>query len=112
MINFDSRTKFFMKSTPTDMRKGYEGLASTVRDVMGHNPRNYNEAFVFYSKDYRKVKILHYDINGWVLCSKWFTDGKFLKPLNFRKSKLFSKMLICLTACNIVGMQYWRYIRF
>ncbi|MCF2610758.1 IS66 family insertion sequence element accessory protein TnpB [Prevotella copri] len=67
---------------------------------------------VFYSKDYRKVKILHYDINGWVLCSKWFTDGKFLKPLNFRKSKLFSKMLICLTACNIVGMQYWRYIRF
>ena len=80
MINFDSRTKFFMKSTPTDMRKGYEGLASIVRDVMGHNPRNYNEAFVFYSKDYRKVKILHYDINGWVLCSKWFDDGKFLKP--------------------------------
>ena len=80
MINFDSRTKFFMKSTPTDMRKGYEGLASIVRDVMGHNPRNYNEAFVFYSKDYRKVKILHYDINGWVLCSKWFADGKFLKP--------------------------------
>ena len=87
MINFDSRTKFFMKSTPTDMRKGYEGLASIVRDVMGHNPRNYNEAFVFYSKDYRKVKILHYDINGWVLCSKWFTDGKFLKP-EFEECKI------------------------
>jgi len=57
MINFDSRTKYFMKSTPTDMRKGYEGLTSIVRDVKGHNPRNYNEAFVFYSKDYRKVKI-------------------------------------------------------
>ena len=38
MISFDSRTKFLMKSTPTDMRKGYEGLASIVRDVMGHNP--------------------------------------------------------------------------
>lgn len=87
MINFDSRTKFFMKSTPTDMRKGYEGLASIVRDVMGHNLRNYNEAFVFYSKDYRKVKILHYDINGWVLCSKWFTDGKFLKP-EFEECKI------------------------
>lgn len=76
-----------MKSTPTDMRKGYEGLASIVRDVMGHNPHNYNEAFVFYSKDYRKVKILHYDINGWVLCSKWFTDGKFLKP-EFEECKI------------------------
>ncbi len=49
-----------MKSTPTDMRKGYEGLASIVRDVMGHNPRNYNEAFVFYSKDYRKVNICNH----------------------------------------------------
>ena len=87
MINFDCRTKFFMKSTPTDMRKGYEGLASIVRDVMRYNPRNYNEAFVFYSKDYRKVKILHYDINGWVLCSKWFTDGKFLKP-EFEECKI------------------------
>ena len=87
MINFSGKTKFFMKSTPTDMRKGYEGLASIVRDVMGHNPRNYNEAFVFYSKDYRKVKILHYDINGWVLCSKWFTDGKFLKP-EFEECKI------------------------
>lgn len=54
--------------------------ASIVREVMDHNPRNYNETFVFYSKDYRKVKILHYDINGWVLYQKWFTDGKFLKP--------------------------------
>ncbi len=32
------------------------------------------------SKAYRKVKVLHYDINGWVLYFKWFIDGKFLKP--------------------------------
>lgn len=50
MINFTSSTKYFLKSTPTDMRKGYEGLASIVREVMEHNPRNYNETFVFYSK--------------------------------------------------------------
>lgn len=47
MINFTRRTKYFLKSTPTDMRKGYEGLASIVREVMNHNPKNYNEAFVF-----------------------------------------------------------------
>ena len=35
---------------------------------------------IFDSKDYRKVKILHYDINGWVMYSKWFTGGKFLQP--------------------------------
>lgn len=31
---------------------------------MQHDPYSYDEAFIFYSKDYRKVKILHYDING------------------------------------------------
>ena len=30
---------------------------------------------------------MHYDINGWVLCSKWFTDGKFLKP-EFEECKI------------------------
>ena len=80
MLNFTSRTTYYISPKPTDMRKGHEGLASIVRKFMDHNPRNYNEAFIFYSKDYRKVKVLHYDINGWVLYSKWFTDGKFLKP--------------------------------
>ena len=27
------------------MRKGREGLAGIVREVMGHNPKCYNEAF-------------------------------------------------------------------
>ena len=52
------------------MRNGREGLAGIIREKMQHDPYSYDEAFIFYSKDYRKVKILHYDIN----------DGKFLKP--------------------------------
>ena len=62
------------------MCNGREGLAGIVREVMGHNPKCYDEAFIFYSKDYRKVKILHYDINGYVMYQKWFDSGKFLKP--------------------------------
>ena len=62
------------------MRKGREGLAGVVREVMCHNPKCYDEAFIFYSKDYKKVKILHYDLNGYVMYQKWFDNGKFLKP--------------------------------
>lgn len=80
MINFTSETKYFISSNPTDMRNGRDGLAGIVREVMGHNPKCYDEAFIFYSKDYRKVKILHYDLNGYVLYQKWFDNGKFLKP--------------------------------
>lgn len=69
-----------MSSSPTDMRNGRDGLAGIVREVMGHNPKSYDEAFIFYSKDYRKVKILHYDLNGYVMYQKWFDDGRFLRP--------------------------------
>ena len=30
--------------------------------------------------NYKKVKILHYDLNGYVMYQKWFDNGKFLKP--------------------------------
>ncbi len=80
MLNFTSRTTYYLSFTPTDMRNGREGLAGIIREKMQHDPYSYDEAFIFYSKDYRKVKILHYDINGFVLYQKWFDDGKFLKP--------------------------------
>ena len=88
MINFTSRTRYYLSSNPTDMRKGREGLAGVVREVMGRDPRCYDEAFIFYSKDYRKVKVLHYDLNGYVMYEKWFDSGRFLKPE-------FSRMLSC-----------------
>jgi transposase len=104
MINFTSRTKYFINARPTDMRKGCEGLAEVVRTYMGHNPLDYNEAFIFYSKDYRKVKILHFDINGWVLYSKWFTEGKFLKPAfeECKKSHELSRELLILLLSTAV----------
>lgn len=71
MLAINGGVKLWYIEGITNMRFGKYRLFSEVQA---------NEAFVFYSKDYRKVKILHYDINGWVLCSKWFTDGKFLKP--------------------------------
>jgi hypothetical protein len=88
MINFTSRTRYYLSSNPTDMRKGREGLAGVVREVMGRNPRCYDEAFIFYSKDYKKVKVLHYDLNGYVMYEKWFDNGRFLKPE-------FGRMLSC-----------------
>lgn len=57
MINFTSRTAFYMRPEPTDMRNGRNGLAEIIRTSMGHDPYNYDEAFIFYSKDYRKIKI-------------------------------------------------------
>ena len=86
MLNFTSRTDYYICSTPTDMRKGRESLASMVREAFGRNPKAYNEAFIFYSKKYTTVKILHYDLNGYVIYQKWFDDGKMLQ-LKFSEMK-------------------------
>ena len=47
MINFTSKTRYYISSNPTDMRNGRDGLAGIVREVMGHNPKCYDEAFIY-----------------------------------------------------------------
>lgn len=91
MLNFTSRTKFYICSIPTDIRKGREGLATIVRDFFHRNPLAYDEAFIFYNKKYDTVKILHYDLNGYVIYQKWFDDGKMLKP-KFMEAKRCHRM--------------------
>lgn len=38
MLNFTSRTNFYICSIPTDMRKGREGLATIVREYFHRDP--------------------------------------------------------------------------
>ena len=73
------------------MRKGRKGLATIVRDFFHRNPLAYDEAFIFYNKKYDTVKILHYDLNGYVIYQKWFDDGKMLKP-KFMEAKCCHRM--------------------
>lgn len=48
--------------------------------IFHRDPTVYGDAFIFYNKKYDTVKILHYDMNGYVIYQKWFDDGKMLKP--------------------------------
>lgn len=57
MLNFTSRTKIYMCSIPTDMRKGREGLATIVRDFFHRNPLAHDEAFILYNKKNDKVRL-------------------------------------------------------
>ena len=104
MLNFKGGITYYLSSTATDMRKGREGLAGVVREALQRDPYNYGEAFIFYSKDLRKVKILHYDINGFVIYSKWFDDGRFLSPYfrEARRCHRISRELLILTLSTSV----------
>lgn len=91
MLNFTSRTTYYLSSTPTDMRNGREGLAGIIREKMQRDPYSYDEAFIFYSKDYRKVKILHYDINGFVLYQKGKKDMWVVRLFFYQKQEVYCK---------------------
>ena len=54
-------------------------------------PYSYDEAFIFYSKDYRKVKILHYDINGFVLYQKGKKDIWVVRLFFYQKQEVYCK---------------------
>ena len=42
MLNFTSKTTYYLSSIPTDMRKGREGLAGVVREKLERDPYNYD----------------------------------------------------------------------
>ena len=47
MINFTSRTNYYLRSAPTDMRKGRNGLSQIIREIMQMDPLDYNNAYIF-----------------------------------------------------------------
>lgn len=80
MIDVNSVTYFFISPKPVDMRKGKDKLGAVIREQLGKDPRNGSQAFIFYSKDYKTVKIFHYDYCGIEMYIKWFVNGRMLRP--------------------------------
>jgi transposase len=62
-----------------DMRKGANGLAGLVRDVLKEEPLA-RKLFVFQSKRKDRVKILYWHYNGFAIWSKRIQTGKFKFP--------------------------------
>ncbi len=61
---------------PTDFRKGAEGLAALVREMIGSDPFN-GVVYVFRAKRADRVKLVYFDGTGVCLLAKRLEDGKF-----------------------------------
>jgi len=81
MLDLNTATHYWMFPEPADMRKSKDKLAALIRQRLELDPIVGSNAFIFHSKNLRKVKILHHDFTGYELYIKWFDDGKFLKPV-------------------------------
>lgn len=76
MLGFHSHQRFFVCTTPVDMRKGIDGLCGVVRHLMEDDPMS-GYVFIFFNKDRDKVKLLVWDSDGYVMYHKRLERGVF-----------------------------------
>ena len=76
MLNIPRSTKIFLCSQPIDMRKSFDAISGIIQSHFGQNPLN-GHLFVFLSKRRDRMKVLFWDVDGFVLYYKRLESGTF-----------------------------------
>ncbi len=79
MIKPAPGTLVWLACRPTDMRKGFDGLAAQVTEVLQADPFS-GHLFVFRGKRGDYLKILHWDGSGLCLFAKRLEKSRFVWP--------------------------------
>ena len=79
MIALPPGAKVWLSAGRTDMRRGFDGLARQVQEVLGHDPFS-GHVFVFRGRRGDLVKCLFWDTQGLVLYAKRLERGRFTWP--------------------------------
>jgi transposase len=80
MITPAAGVRIHLAMGATDMRKGFDGLAALVQQVLCQDPFS-GHLFVFRGKRADRVKILFWDGTGLVLYAKRLERGRFVWPV-------------------------------
>jgi transposase len=76
MIQITPHMRILVAIEPTDFRKGIDGLVRVCKDTLHHDPFC-GWVFVFRNRPATAVKVLVYDGQGFWLCHKRLSTGRF-----------------------------------
>jgi transposase len=76
MIQITPQMRILLAVRPADFRKGIDGLAGVCRNILKQDPFS-GYVFVFRNKPGTSLKILIYDGQGFWLCQKRLSKGRF-----------------------------------
>jgi len=76
MLLIPPKTEIYIYTQPVDMRKQIDGLVNLLVDSFAQNPQQ-GGLFVFTNRARRKLKVLYWDKNGFVLYYKRLEKARF-----------------------------------
>ena len=76
MLQLTPQRRLLLATEPVDFRKGIDGLAAVCRQVLADNPLS-GAIFVFRNRAGTTLKLLCYDGQGFWLCTKRLSQGRF-----------------------------------
>jgi len=79
MMQLAPGIQVWLACRPTDMRKGFNGLAAQVKEVLHADPFS-GHLFVFRGRRGDYLKVLHWDGTGLCLFAKRLEKGRFVWP--------------------------------
>ena len=79
MFALNSQLNFKLYTSASDMRKSFDSLSGIITNQLKENPTN-GDVFIFINKQNNKIKLLHWDGNGFVLYYKRLEKGTFSIP--------------------------------
>jgi transposase len=76
MIQITPQMRVLVAVEPADFRRGIDGLARLCREVLAQDPFS-GVVFVFRNRRRTAIKLLAYDGQGFFLCHKRLSSGRF-----------------------------------
>jgi transposase len=76
MLQITPQMRILLAVEPVDFRKGIDGLVGLCRQKLGADPFT-GALFVFSSRSRQSIKLLCYDGQGFFLCQKRLSVGRF-----------------------------------
>ena len=117
MIQLTRHMRILVAIEPADFRKGIDGLAAVCRGHLHEDPFT-GTVFVFRNRRATAIKVLVYDGQGFWLCQKRLSKGRFVywptkatERIDILEAHELTVLLSCGNPAKAQGVESWRMIK-